>query len=278
MFERYTEMARRTIFFARYEASSYGSAKIETEHLLLGILREDERLAHTLFDEPDAGEAIRKETETQITRGKPISTSTEMPLSEESKRILNFAADSADKLGHRRVENDHWVLGILREQGCLAARILESHRVQDERIRENLANYYPGPTSNASDMQRSLTAASSRAELGAILDRLVEAWDAEDVARVVNLFADGGQFWDNEGQQWSGVDLRKGLESHFTAHRTELNRGIVEQTLSAAPDVTVVTVRWSSTKTDFQQMVAVLRENGPDWQIVSAHLAFIETP
>ncbi len=278
MFERYTEAARRTIFFARYEASNYGSAKIETEHLLLGILREDKRLASTLFEEFKAGEVIRTEIEAQITRGKPISTTVEVPLSEESKRILNFAADSAEKLGHRRVENVHLVLGILREQSCLAARVLEAHRVQGELIREKLANYEPGPSSSASDIQGLLNSASRRAELGATVDRLVEAWDAEDIGKILNLFADGAQFWDAQGEQWSGVNLRKGIEAHFTKHRTELSKGAVEQNLPVALDMAVITVRWSSTKADFQQMVAVLYESGQSWQIVSAHLAFVETP
>jgi hypothetical protein len=278
MFERYTEAARRTIFFARYEASNYGSARIETEHLLLGILREDKRLARTLFDEPDAHDAIRKEIEAQITRGKPISTAVEVPLTEESKRILNFAADSAEKLGHQRVENVHLVLGILREQGCLAARILEAHRVQGEQIREKLANYKPGPTSSVSDIQGLLNNATRRAELGAVVDKLVEAWDAEDIGKIAGLFAVGGHFWDIQGQRWSGPGLTKGIEAHFTKHRMELSKGAVEENLPVAPDMAVLTLRWSSTKTAFQQMVAVLYDHGQSWQIVSAHLSLIEAP
>src|SRR4029077_2551616 len=50
MFERYTDKARRVIFFARYEASQYGSPYIETEHLLLGLLREDRALASRFLD------------------------------------------------------------------------------------------------------------------------------------------------------------------------------------------------------------------------------------
>jgi ATP-dependent Clp protease ATP-binding subunit ClpC len=53
MFERYTEKARRVIFFARYEASQYGSPYIETEHLLLGSLREDKVLTNRLLRDPD---------------------------------------------------------------------------------------------------------------------------------------------------------------------------------------------------------------------------------
>jgi ATP-dependent Clp protease ATP-binding subunit ClpC len=61
MFERYTEKARRAVFFARYEASQLGSRQIDAEHLLLGLLREDKRLAQALFHSPAAAiAAIRK--------------------------------------------------------------------------------------------------------------------------------------------------------------------------------------------------------------------------
>jgi ATP-dependent Clp protease ATP-binding subunit ClpC len=145
MFERYTETARRAIFFARYEASQYGSARIETEHLLLGILREDKRLARSAFTEPNAGETIRKEIEAQVTRGARTSTSVEMPLSEASQRILLYAAHSAESLGHQHVETVHLLLGILREKGCLAFRILEAHGVEGERIRKTIAAGAPKP-------------------------------------------------------------------------------------------------------------------------------------
>ena len=68
MFERYTERARRVIFFARYEASNYGSRHIETEHLLLGLLREDRELGKW-FPESDYQSKIRAEIERRITWG-----------------------------------------------------------------------------------------------------------------------------------------------------------------------------------------------------------------
>jgi ATP-dependent Clp protease ATP-binding subunit ClpA len=61
MFERYTETARRTIFFGRYEASQFGSPYIETEHLLLGLLREDKALANRFLRSHAAVESIRKQ-------------------------------------------------------------------------------------------------------------------------------------------------------------------------------------------------------------------------
>ncbi|HSO73523.1 MAG TPA: Clp protease N-terminal domain-containing protein, partial [Blastocatellia bacterium] len=70
MFERYTEKARRVIFFARYEASQFGSHAIEAEHILLGLLREDKQLTEKFFTNPrSAVESIRKEIEGRFPPG-----------------------------------------------------------------------------------------------------------------------------------------------------------------------------------------------------------------
>src|SRR5512141_202322 len=97
MFERYTEKARRVIFFARYEASQYGSPFIETEHLLLGCLREDRSFATRLLaDFP--WEQVRKDINKASPRFRnKISTSVDMPLSNESKRALAYAAEEAER-------------------------------------------------------------------------------------------------------------------------------------------------------------------------------------
>ena len=83
MFERYTEKARRVIFFARFEASQYGSPYIETEHLLLGLLREDRVLASWFLRTHAAIESIRREIESGITARERISTAVEVPLTQE---------------------------------------------------------------------------------------------------------------------------------------------------------------------------------------------------
>src|SRR5207248_3909660 len=85
MFERYTERARRVIFFARYEASEYGSRYIDTEHLLLGLLREDPSLKMRFLGPDSSLEKIRAEIEKRITRGERFGTSVEVPLSEEAR-------------------------------------------------------------------------------------------------------------------------------------------------------------------------------------------------
>jgi ATP-dependent Clp protease ATP-binding subunit ClpC len=134
VFERYTEKARRTIFFARYEAGSYGSPHIETEHLLAGLLRADTLLARSILQRPGAGESIRKELGTKRTDRKSIPSNVEIPLSGESRYVLRFAAKAAAKLGHQHVDNIHLLLGILRQEECLAARILLDHGVESEAL------------------------------------------------------------------------------------------------------------------------------------------------
>src|SRR5271168_144654 len=79
VFERYTEKARRVIFFARYEASQYGSPFIETEHLLLGLLREDARLFRWMA--LGFAETIRRRVDEHAQKHPPTSTAIDLPLS-----------------------------------------------------------------------------------------------------------------------------------------------------------------------------------------------------
>src|SRR6516165_8774701 len=98
MFERYTERARRVIFFARYEASQFGSASIETEHMLLGILREDPNVVSRFTGETCEARHISDEIATRLPVREKIHTSIDLPLSLESKRVLANAADQAQTL------------------------------------------------------------------------------------------------------------------------------------------------------------------------------------
>jgi ATP-dependent Clp protease ATP-binding subunit ClpC len=122
MFERYTEKARRAIFFARYEASQYGSPVIDTEHLLLGLLRESKDLYRWM---PKATpEAIRKRIDDQSSKRPSIPTSVDLPLSGAAKRVLKNAANEADRLADKHIGTEHLLLGLLDEEDCLAAALL----------------------------------------------------------------------------------------------------------------------------------------------------------
>src|SRR5262245_66170241 len=100
MFERYTERARRVIFFARYEASQFGSMTIETEHLLLGLLREDRNLVTRFLHRVSALDTVRALIESRLTVREKVPTSVDLPLSNECKRILAYSAEEAERLTH----------------------------------------------------------------------------------------------------------------------------------------------------------------------------------
>ena len=139
MFERYTERARRVIFFARYEASHFGSTTIETEHLLLGLIREDKNLTNRFLRNHSSIASIRKEIEGRTTIRERVATSIDLPLSNECKRILAYAAEEAERLNHRHIGTEHLLLGILREEKCVAAEILHERGLRLNAIREELA-------------------------------------------------------------------------------------------------------------------------------------------
>src|ERR1700689_1720069 len=139
MFERYTEKARRVIFFARYEASQFGSPYIETEHLLLGLLREDKALTNRFLRSHASVESIRKQIEGHTTIREKVSTSVDLPLSNECKRVLAYAAEEAERLSHRHIGTEHLLLGLLREEKCFAAEILHERGLRLSTIREERA-------------------------------------------------------------------------------------------------------------------------------------------
>src|SRR5690349_20428276 len=118
MFERYTEKARRVIFFARYEASQFGSPYIETEHLLLGLLREDKALTNRFLPRDVSVESIRRQIEEHTLVRERIPTSVDLPVSNECKHVLKYAAEEADSLSHAHVGTEHLLLGLLREKKC----------------------------------------------------------------------------------------------------------------------------------------------------------------
>jgi Clp amino terminal domain, pathogenicity island component len=281
MFERYGEKARHVIFFARYEASQYGSPHIETEHLLLGVLREDPRLLNW---EP----GIRGEIEAEMKIGERISTSVEVPLSQECMHILNYAAEEATKMGHPRVEPAHLLLAILREEKCLAARFLSKHAVIFGTLREKIATQMPPETeTGAAGASPAVIVrqphALSQARLGTALDDFVTTWRGRDPRKLASFFAAHGQFWDIRGELWlSPAQAEKGLAIHFdSADLMELEPDIRDVTFVTA-EVAVVTLVWKpeadakKRNAAAPRMVLVLGDARPGWLIVSAHLTLLQ--
>src|SRR6202049_4512687 len=179
MFERYTEKARRVIFFARYEASQFGSPYIETEHLLLGLLREDKALANRFLRSHAAVDSIRKQIEGHTTVREKVSTSVDLPLSHECKRVLAYGAEEAERLNHKHIGTEHLLLGLLREEKCFAAEILHERGLRLSTIREELqrsqsekvASNRPKESSLLSEFSRDLTQAAMDNTLDPLIGR-----------------------------------------------------------------------------------------------------------
>jgi ATP-dependent Clp protease ATP-binding subunit ClpC len=189
MFERYTEKARRVIFFARYEASQFGSPYIETEHLLLGLLREDKALANRFLRSHAAVESIRKQIEGNTTIREKVSTSTDLPLSPECKRVLAYGAEEAERLRHKHIGTEHFLLGLLREEKCVAAEILHERGLHLATIREELARTPGENVASNRSKESSLLAEFSRDLTQAAMDNSLDPLIGRDseLERVVQI-------------------------------------------------------------------------------------------
>ncbi|MGI8788995.1 MAG: ATP-dependent Clp protease ATP-binding subunit [Pyrinomonadaceae bacterium] len=141
MFERYTEKARRVIFFARYEALQYGSPVISPEHILLGLMREDKTISARYFPYRNSltVEAVRREVEERIVFRERIPQSAELHLAAETKRILAVASEESQQLQNRHIGPEHLLLGIVRQERSIAAEILYQYGLRSNDVREEIA-------------------------------------------------------------------------------------------------------------------------------------------
>jgi uncharacterized protein YbbC (DUF1343 family) len=146
MFERYTEKARRVIFFARYEACQFGAAAIEPEHLLLGLSREDMPLFDRfLAHSKQSFDSIRRQLEQNDSSRAGSLGAVELPLAQDSKQTLHYAHEESDGLGDRHIGTEHLLLGLLRLQGSNTAQILSDLGLRIDAVRGALAEKIEAP-------------------------------------------------------------------------------------------------------------------------------------
>src|SRR5215475_2288822 len=190
MFEKYNEKARRALFFARYEASKLGSKVIESEHLLLGILREGEDIIKEIFARFNVKpEDVRREIEGDRIFVERISSTAELPLSEESKKILAYASHEAESMMHPYVGTEHLLIGILRVDGSVAGRLLTAHGfnlygVREETIsliKEREASKQKKELPFLSEYSRDLTAAAAAGTFDPLIGR------DKEVERIIQI-------------------------------------------------------------------------------------------
>jgi ATP-dependent Clp protease ATP-binding subunit ClpC len=204
MFERYTEKARRVIFFGRYEASQFGSPYIETEHLLLGILREDHRLVHRCLP-ARATEAIRRKVEDLATKRPQLSTAVDLPLSEGAKQVLKKAAVEADELAHNHISTEHLLLALFSDESATAAVILKELGVNAADLRTKIAKIEPDPPGPAA-----FSASTSEPDDDSILIHGARR-DASHIHSVVSEYRRHPWHWRQE--VWLPRDIVQHLEA-----------------------------------------------------------------
>src|SRR5208282_1173752 len=121
MFERFAEEARQTVHFSKYTADQFGSPKIDTDHILIALLKDAGLTGHLL--QSLSVEEIREEIFAGATRRRPMRLEPhDLPLSKDSQQALVFAVEEADSLGNRYVDNKHILIGLLRVENCIAAQ------------------------------------------------------------------------------------------------------------------------------------------------------------
>ena len=277
MFERYTESARRVIFFARYEASQYGSSYIESEHILLGLVREDRALMRRVLGPEADAAAIRTEIEKVITRRQRTSTSVEVPLSVDSKRILMLAAEEADGLHYRYVGTEQILLAVLMTEGSLAARILAGMGVEPGPVRE-LIGKSSEPAHGAAKPQTSDEAVTT-------LHGFLASLESNKWSTSAFFFARSIQFIDSKGKRWSGRDeIEKQFEALFVPYAKRDVSFLLESVDPGPPGSFVGSVLWKNviepgeTARSMHRMSIVVAQEGEDWTIFLIQVTQIVFP
>ena len=145
MFEKYTEAARRAIFMARYEASQFGAGYIETEHLLLGILRMERELGKRLGLPFEKVEAIRKQVEERYAGRAKQSTSVDIPLSKEAKRALHYAKEESKQREQSHIGCEHLLWGVFQEEKSFGGLMMRESGVTAEGLAKEVDRSSPPP-------------------------------------------------------------------------------------------------------------------------------------
>jgi ATP-dependent Clp protease ATP-binding subunit ClpC len=145
MFERFTERARQVVVLAQEEARTLKHNYIGTEHILLGLLREEEGLAARVLEGLEITvDDVRAQVIRIVGSGEEV-TSGQIPFTPRAKKVLELALREALSLGHNYIGTEHILLGLVRENEGVAARILGDFDADSEKIRNEIIRMLSGP-------------------------------------------------------------------------------------------------------------------------------------
>ncbi|KAA0240541.1 MAG: ATP-dependent Clp protease ATP-binding subunit [Fimbriimonadaceae bacterium] len=150
MWQRFTERARKVVFYAQEEAQKFGEGYVSTEHLLLGLVRESESVASRVLEKLGVSLGrVRSEVEKQLPRGES-RTAQEMTLTPRAKRVIDLAYDEARQLNNNYIGTEHLLLGLIREGDGLAGRVLTKLGVELDRARKEVQSLQENETQGRS--------------------------------------------------------------------------------------------------------------------------------
>jgi ATP-dependent Clp protease ATP-binding subunit ClpC len=145
VFERFTERAKQVVVLAQDEARALKHNYIGTEHILLGLLREEEGLAARVLESLDITvEEVREQVKRLVGQGDEEIVTGQIPFTPRAKKVLELALREALSLGHNYIGTEHVLLGVVRENQGVAARILLDFDADAETIRNEIIRMLPG--------------------------------------------------------------------------------------------------------------------------------------
>src|ERR671931_252749 len=171
MFERFTERARQVVVLAQEEARTLKHNYIGTEHILLGLLREEEGLAARVLESLDITvERVRAQVVRIVGSGEEV-TSGQIPFTPRAKKVLELALREALSLGHNYIGTEHILLGLVRENEGVAARILLDFDADSEKIRNEVIRMLSGPGGRRQGQQGASAGAGEGKKSSKLLDQ-----------------------------------------------------------------------------------------------------------
>ena len=272
MFERYTDRARRVVVLAQEEAKNLNHDYIGTEHLLLGLIREDEGVAGRALESLGISlAAVRQQVEEIIGRGQQ-APSAHIPFTPRAKKVLDLAHRESIALGHSYIGTEHILLGLIREGDGVAARVLVMLGADLNRVRQRVIQLLTGHQSQGMTAAGHRLGRRARTELVndavARVDTLdarlaaIERWvglqpDLEDLNQEI-----GQVLREKEAavgrQDYEAAAALRDKENELAASRAAREREWTE----AAMDRPSLARELDRVKSELDRLRAILREHG----------------
>src|SRR5581483_373370 len=171
-FDKFTKRARRVLTFAQEEAQRLNHNYIGTEHILLGLIREEEGLAAKVLRDLGLDQTrVRQVIEEIVGRGQ-AAPGTRLSLTPRTKRVIELAVDEARRMGHHYIGTEHLLLGLIREGDGIAVNVLKSLGVSPDKVRSNLAKEVMNASPSQSEQEKSSSSKKRGDSKTPLLDQL----------------------------------------------------------------------------------------------------------